>query len=104
MLYLYHPLEIKTGMTRAQKIAAKKQWATLDRILWKSNDKDFAEVNGLYIEAFTKVKEDLAKAAGLPEGPSTFEMMLSWMGQVTSIILTWLFDSLCVTYVPSSTL
>ena len=48
--------------------------------MWKSNDKDFAEVNELYIEAFTKVKEDLAKAAGLPEGPSTFEMMLSWVG------------------------
>ena len=91
-------------MTRAQKIAAKKQWETLDRVLWKSDDKDFATVNEMYIEAFTKVREDLAQAAGLPKGPSTFEMMLLWVGQVTNIILTWLFDSLCVTYIPSSTL
>ena len=104
MLYLYHPIEIHNSMSRGQKIAAKKQWQTLDPVLWKSDDRDFATVNEMYIGAFTQVKEDLAKATGLPEGPSTFEMMLSWVGQVTSIILTWLFDSLCVTCVPSSTL
>ena len=93
MLYLYDPLEIDKVMTRAQKLTAKKQWEKLDKVLWKSDDKDFAEVNRMCIKAFRKLREDLANATGLPEGPSTFEMMLSWEGQVTSIILTWLFDS-----------
>ena len=86
VLYLHDPNEWVAYGPR-DKLKAKKQWAKLDKSIADLDDKAFVEWNVLYMEVFSKFSADLAEAAGLPDGPSTFEFLLSWVGQVT--FLTW---------------